>query len=299
MTFRPATPADAEAIAELVRAYDRAHGGETGTDADEVRDDWTWQGFELERDTLVVEDDGRVVAYARAVRRPPEGEIQVDACVHPEARDRGRADELYRRMEERALELGAARLVTGVFATDLWCAELLAARGWASTRSLLRMATDLEAPPSPPAWPEGIETRTFRPGDEAAFHAVAVEAFADDPTYEAGTLERWSADRLDRSAFDPELWTLALAAGRPAGVAVGYAAGPGGYLELLGVVPAWRRRGLGRALLLQSFAAFHRQDRTHVSLHVDADNTTGARRLYHDAGMRETHRIDRWERPAG
>ncbi|HSJ93849.1 MAG TPA: GNAT family N-acetyltransferase, partial [Gaiellaceae bacterium] len=186
MTFRPATPADAEAIAELIRAYDRAHGGETGIDAAEVRDDWTWQGFELERDTLLVEDDGRVVAYAQAVRRPPEGEVLVDACVHPEARDRGRAAELYRRMEERAIELGADLLVTGVFGADVWSAELLAASGWAYTRSLLRMAIDLEAPPPQPTWPEGIETRAFRPGDEAAFHAVAVEAFADDRTYEAG-----------------------------------------------------------------------------------------------------------------
>ena len=55
MTFRPATPADAEAIAELIRAYDRAHGGETGTDADEVRDDWNAPGFELEHDTLTAE----------------------------------------------------------------------------------------------------------------------------------------------------------------------------------------------------------------------------------------------------
>lgn len=299
MTFRPATPADAEAIANLIRAYDRAHGGETGTDAAEVRDDWTWQGFELERDSLVVEDDDRVVAYAQAVRRPPEGEVMVDACAHPEEPNRARAAELYRRMEERALELGADRLVTGVFGTDVWSAQLLAACGWTHVRSFFRMAIDLEAPPPRPAWPEDVDARPFRPGDEAAFHAVAVEAFADDPTYEAGPLERWSADRLDRSAFDPAFWWLALASGRPAGVAVGYEAGPAGYVELLGVVPAWRRRGLGRAFLLQSFAAFHAEGRTHVSLHVDADNTTGARRLYHDAGMRETHRVDRWEKPAG
>jgi len=298
MTFRPAVRADAEAIADLIRAYDRAHGGETGTDAGEVRDEWTWQGFELERDTLAVEDDGRVVAYAQAVRRPPEGEVQIDAWVHPESQDRARGDELYRRMEERALELGGDRLVTGVFGIDRWSAQLLAARGWEHARSLLRMAIDLEVPPRP-VWPEGVEARSFRPGDEEAFHAVAVEAFADDPTYEAGPLERWSADRLDRSAFDPAFWTLASASGRPVGIAVGYAAGPGGYVELLGVVPARRRRGLGRALLLHSFAAFRAEGRTHVSLHVDAGNTTGARRLYHDAGMRETHRVDRWEKPAG
>ena len=299
MTFRPATHADAEAIAEVIRAYDRAHGGEIETDADEVRDDWTAPGFELERDTLVAEDGGRLVGYAWTTRRRADGEVGLDVYVHPEARDPEVGDELFRRSEERASERNARLLVTGLLGDDTRGVDLLRRRGWAYARSLYRMAIDLDAPPPAPAWPEGVEPRPFRAGEEAVFHAAISEAFADDPTYEAGPLEAWAGERLGRAAFDPALWMLAVTGGRPVGAVLGFAPGAGGYVDLLGVVPAWRRRGLGRALLLASFAAFHARGRTHVSLHVDSDNTTGAPSLYAAAGMRETHRIDRWEKPAG
>ena len=297
MTFRPAAAADAEAIAELIRAYDRAHGGEIETDADEVRDDWGAPGFELERDTLVAERDGRLVAYGRVARRPAEGEVGLDGYVHPDEDDAALGDELFRRMEERAAELRPTLLVTGLLGEDARGTALLTARGWGYARSLYRMAIDLGTAPPAPVWPDGADARTFRPGDAADFHRAVVEAFADDPTYVAQPLREWAAERVGRTTFDQAFWHLALAGGRPVGASVGFAAGEGGFVELLGVVPAWRRRGLGLALLLASFAAFHERGRTHVALYVDAGNRAGAPELYERAGMRETHRIDRWEKP--
>lgn len=298
MTFRPAVPRDAEAIAELIRAYDRANGGEIESDADEVRDDWTPPGFDRARDTFVAERGDRLVAYGFVASRAAEGEVGLDAYLDPAVADRALGDELFERLERRAADLGAARLVTGLLGKDASGAALLAERGWVRTRSLLRMAIDLTSPPEP-VWPEGIEARSFRPGDEAAFHATIVEAFADEPTYHAGPLETWAAERLGRATFDPAFWTLAVAGETPVGAAVGFAAGAGGFVELLGVVPAWRRRGLGLALLLRAFVAFHERGRTHVALYVDTDSETGAPQLYRTAGMHETHRIDRWDKPAG
>ena len=271
MTFRPAEHADGEAIADLIRAYDGAHGGEIETNADEVRDDWTAPGFDLARDTLVAERDGRLVAYGWVAPRSAEGEVGLDAYVHPDVPDRARGADLFGRMERCAAELGATRLVTGLAGEDVWGARLLRSLGWTYVRSLYRMAIDLDGPPPAPVWPEGVRPRPFRRGEEAAFHATASEAFADDPTYEAGPLETWAAERLGRAAFDPAFWTLAVAEERP---------------------------GLGLALLRQAFAAFHERGRTHVGLHVDSDNPTGAPRLYSAAGMHETHRFDRWEKPA-
>jgi mycothiol synthase len=49
---------------------------------------------------------------------------------------------------------------------------------------------------------------------------------------------------------------------------------------------AWRRRGLGEALLRHSFAAFRRKGFTRGTLGVDASSVTGATRLYERAGMR-------------
>lgn len=48
---------------------------------------------------------------------------------------------------------------------------------------------------------------------------------------------------------------------------------------------AWRAQKLGRALLNASFDAFRRHGQPRVQLVVDAENATGATRLYENAGM--------------
>jgi ribosomal protein S18 acetylase RimI-like enzyme len=48
----------------------------------------------------------------------------------------------------------------------------------------------------------------------------------------------------------------------------------------------WRKRGLGLALLNHSFGEFYRRGYRRVGLGVDAQNLTGALRLYEKAGMR-------------
>jgi ribosomal protein S18 acetylase RimI-like enzyme len=47
----------------------------------------------------------------------------------------------------------------------------------------------------------------------------------------------------------------------------------------------WRRRGLGLALLQHAFTEFWRRGERTVALGVDAENPTGATRLYERAGM--------------
>ena len=59
-----------------------------------------------------------------------------------------------------------------------------------------------------------------------------------------------------------------------------------GWVSSLAVRDAWRRRGIGEALLRAAFARFRERGMTTVVLNVDRDNTTGATRLYERAGMR-------------
>ena len=47
----------------------------------------------------------------------------------------------------------------------------------------------------------------------------------------------------------------------------------------------WPGRGLGLALLQHGFRELHRRGERHVGLGVDANNATGAVRLYERAGM--------------
>jgi mycothiol synthase len=103
-----------------------------------------------------------------------------------------------------------------------------------------------------------------------------------------------------RPPFDPSLWFLAVERDEVAGVCLCRPEEDGdpnlGWVSVLGVRPGWRRRGLGLALLQQSFAEFARRGRRGVGLGVDAENTTGAVRLYRRAGMRIVRRSDIYEK---
>ena len=57
------------------------------------------------------------------------------------------------------------------------------------------------------------------------------------------------------------------------------------WVAELGVLKPWRRHGIAMALLRHSFAFIGSQGYRHVRLGVDAENTTGATRLYERAGM--------------
>lgn len=69
-----------------------------------------------------------------------------------------------------------------------------------------------------------------------------------------------------------------------------------GWVNILGVRRPWRQRGLGLALLLHAFDAFRTLNRRRVGLGVDAQNLTGATRLYEKAGMHVTRQYDTYEK---
>ena len=280
-----------------MNAYDLAHGSEAETDAGEVRDEWSHPGFDRERDAWLLESaDGRALVYGWVARRSGAGHYGLDAYIRPEHRDRALGREIFRLMEQRARELRATLFVTGILGADEWGAELLRELEYSYVRSQFQMAVDLTEAPPPTQVPHGIVLRSFRAGDERAYHETITESFGKEWGYEPDSFEDWRAHFVERENFDPSLWFLALAGDEPAGALLGYPLGAGGWVRAIGVRAPWRRRGLGLALLRRSFAAFWDAGRTHVALAVDQANPTGADHLYRAAGMRETHRIDRYDK---
>jgi ribosomal protein S18 acetylase RimI-like enzyme len=71
---------------------------------------------------------------------------------------------------------------------------------------------------------------------------------------------------------------------------------PRGWVGTLGVLRAYRRRGLGEALLRHSFAEFWRRGVRRVVLGVDSQSLTGATRLYERVGMRAVRQWDSFEK---
>jgi ribosomal protein S18 acetylase RimI-like enzyme len=69
-----------------------------------------------------------------------------------------------------------------------------------------------------------------------------------------------------------------------------------GWIHVVAVRRPWRGRELGSALLRASFRALAACGMRRAMLGVDAENTTGAVRLYERGGMRVAHRFETWER---
>jgi GNAT superfamily N-acetyltransferase len=68
------------------------------------------------------------------------------------------------------------------------------------------------------------------------------------------------------------------------------------WIDELGVLRPWRRKGIGLALLHQVFGAFHRRGKYRVGLGVDGGSLTGATRLYEQAGMHVFRQMDAYEK---
>ncbi|MBM3146584.1 MAG: GNAT family N-acetyltransferase, partial [Actinobacteria bacterium] len=171
------------------------------------------------------------------------------------------------------------------------CADklaLFAGRGCHKVREFARMHIDLSQPVRPPSWPDGLTVRTFRRGrDEAAVHDAMDEAFREHFRATSMSLADWSRYLYGNPHFDPGLWNVAWDGGQVAGACLGYYYPDrrSGYIDELGVLPAWRRRGLGSALLLATLVSLRERGARDAVLGVDTRNVTGALHVYEAAGM--------------
>jgi mycothiol synthase len=205
-------------------------------------------------------------------------------------------------LERRALAHLAAdgRVKVYVAEQDRVLGDLLRARGYEVVRHSFRMAADLAAEPAVPEWPDGIAVRTFRAGDDdRGLYEVQEETFADQFDHEPMDYEEWRHWTFGQ-AFDPDLVFLAEEGGELAGIVIARPERSGdeslGWISVLGVRRPWRRRGLGRALLLHTFRELRARGKPRVALGVDGSNPTGAVGLYERAGMTVVRRYDHWEK---
>lgn len=282
-TYRAATAEDLELAAGVMAAEERGVLGETSWGADEMRDWWAW--VKLEK-SWIVESNGELAAIGLVMPRD-SGRIMTWIAVDPRYAGHGLATELLSRGEQSAREVGGKIFSVGRLAKNAAAKTLFDRLGFAEVRRYFQMRIDFDGEPRAPAWPDGVSVSTFRRDDAREFKSTLDEAFAEEWGHVEVPFDEWMAARVDDPNQDHSLWFIARDGDDIAGVLRGEAPRHGGgFVGMLGVRGAWRKRGIGLALLQHAFREFHRRGYPHASLGVDSENPTGATRLYERAGMR-------------
>ena len=294
--IRPATRGDLPEIVDLLNAYDVALTGAPDTSAADVETDWNMAGFDVARDTWLAEAAGGIpVGYAYAGDQHRTGELEADVWVHPEQAEPELADRLLALTERRARQLTDARGYAAP-SLDIFCIgvdhhkrDLLRRRGYELRRTVYRMAIDLTGDVEAVPAPEGIAIRRFGAKDDAAVMRDTMnDAFTDHFRQSAEPFAAWKQRLMGHADFDPDLWALAWDGDEAAGALIAYDHGDLGWVQGVGVRRAWRRRGLGRALLTDAFARLAARGQLRVELGVDAEGATQPLLLYEQAGMHVT-----------
>ena len=295
LRLRPAAWSDLEAVTQLIYDVCAADGDTTvAVTSEELKHEWQSPGFELERDAfLVATEDEQIVGYEEFFNEYEHAKLRTDGYVHPDFKGRGIGTALLRKVENRAREeiaLAESDVRVWLHSTidnrDPVSHDLHRNEGYQPLRYHWRMEIVLDGPPAEPTLPDRIELRPFIKGEQdVAVWQAQNEAFRDHWGSHDVTFEEWKRSRFDDPEFDPTLWKIAWDGNEVAGFSLNRYRMGIGWIRNLGVRRAWRRRGLGEAMLFHSFGEFYRRGTRTIGLGVDAQNPTGATRLYQKVGM--------------
>jgi mycothiol synthase len=283
--FRAATDDDIDALAALV-ARDEEHtlGRPSKLTPDDMR---AWIGtVDLVSDSWLAEEDGRPIAFGWLYRR---GELGNGiGVIDPKARGRGVGSLLVDTIVSRAKDSGLKRLQYDVLGGDEGGHSLLESRGFRHVRNFYEMGIELDGPPPEPVVPEGMALETFREEDARGLFDALDEAFQDHWEHHPRPFDEWWEEKRTQPGYDPTVcFVVRDAGGEIVAASRNYLnRNGGGWIDALGVRRAHRGRGLAKALLHRSFGEFYERGLPRVSLGVDAQNPTGATKLYESVGMK-------------
>lgn len=311
--IRPFTLDDAEAVVDLFNAHSRSQFGKNDSTLDEMLVDWTTPGWDLAESARVVESEsGEVVGYAELwdISKPHVTKYAW-AVLHPDLWDEDIFNAMLRWIEKNARERIAlapdgTRVVLshGLAHVDAKRKTALEAYGFNQVRVFLRMVIDLDQEPSRPDLPAGLRIVPIDLETELKEALIAMEdGFADHwghvPHPIEEQLKQWDHHIENDKDFDPTIWFLAKDGDEIAGIcrcSNKTTEDPDmGWVNQLCVRKAWRRQGLGMALLKHAFGEFYRRGKERVGLGVDSTSLTNATRLYEKAGMHVDRQYDTYE----
>ena len=255
-------------------------------------------------DARVAERDGRLAGLVTAEwrRRGDKVVHRVELWVRPDDRRHGIGNELLAWAEQHEAERVEAgdggptdlpHEIGGGGDDDVaGHVELAAKRGYRVVRYFMEMRRSVHGPIPEAPLPAGLEVRAVRPEDHRRIWEADAEAFRDhweSSERSESDFEWW----FTRPTLDTSLWQVAWEGEEVAGsiltfvdVAENERLGVRrAWLDHISVRRPWRQRGLAASLIASTLRLLRERGLEEAALGVDAENPTGAVRLYERMGF--------------
>jgi len=304
LRFRAFDPArDYGPLAELIATVHLADGIDWLPTAEDLRVDYdNAPEFDPRRDVVLAEIDDALAGAAETFVRERDGSAvhHLNGWVRPSDRGRGLGTALLHWSEARAAEVAAVDGRSGPRHLDAWLEEssvgarrLFGAEGYAVARYGFQMIRDLTTPIGDAPLPNGIDIRPVRVEDHRRIWDADEEAFRDHWNAWLRTEEDYTG-WYATPELDTSLWRVGWDGDEVAGVVMSFVFAEEnerlgvsrGWFEHISVRRPWRRRGLATALMTAAMEELAQRGIREVALHVDAENVSGALRVYQALGFR-------------
>jgi len=256
------------------------------------------------RDMLFAEVNSQMIAYNRIFWEQLEDKTRLYnlfGFLLPQWRRKGIGTVMLRHAERRLREIATGHPQDGErffqsfgADTEKGALALLECQGYKPIRYELDMRRDLSEPFPDTPMPEGLEVRPVEEAHVWPIFDTMNEAFRDHWSYRQESREEFEG-WMNSPTYNPKLWKVAWDGDQVAGMVLNFLnpveneeyKRKRGYTEGICVRRTWRKRGLARSLIVQSMKMFKEMGMTETAHGVDAQNLSGALRLYQSVGYRQ------------
>jgi mycothiol synthase len=248
-------------------------------------------GYSPQDDLFLAEREGHIVAYLDTFRELAIGRVVFEAAALPGLRRRWVASLLLQQAMEHATAIGAGAMHFPISGADRVARRLLEGHGFSPVRRFLHLSLRRRRVAAVPARPP---LRPMGPGEEAELTRIQNLSFAGSWGFQPNTEEGISY-RLGLDCCSPAGVFFAVIDERVVGYCWTRDLRGKGEIWMIGVDPACRGQGVGRALLLRGIHHLRQRGFHRVDLTVDEENS-GAIALYRSVGFRQTGTVVWYER---
>ena len=258
--------------------------------------------FHPENDLFFAERSGRIIGYVSVFLEPGIGRALLDGLVHPLHRKKGIATELFGCAFRYARDAGSKVAQICIAETNQAAKKLASHLGLRFIRNFVEMQLDLHKIQLPDVKSGEYIFRNLRRGEAHKLTDIQNRSFANIWGFNPNTQDE-IAYRINLSSCSPEDIIMAYEGDKPVGYCwtrLFFKENPAaekvkGEIHMLGVDPDFRKKGIGRKVLLVGLSHLRSKDVTIVELTTDGEDQV-AWALYESVGFKKWMMMEWYEK---